>query len=48
MIDSRDLAKIKIRRIIFHDVPTDMKGGNNKPDLVDAKTEFGAVRGPRA
>ena len=40
MIDSKDLAKIKIRRIIFHDVPHNLKGGTNKPELADAETQI--------
>ena len=39
MIESKDLAKIKIRRIIFHDVPHNVKGGTNKPELADAETQ---------
>lgn len=40
MIDSKDLAKLKIRRIIFHDVPHNLKGGTNKPELADAETQI--------
>jgi hypothetical protein len=39
VIESKDLAKIKIRRIIFHDVPHNVKGGTNKPELADAETQ---------
>jgi hypothetical protein len=40
VIDSKDLAKIKIRRIIFHDVPHNLRGGTSKPELADAETQI--------
>lgn len=40
MIDSTDLAKIKVRRIIFHDVPHNLKSGTSKPELADAETKI--------
>jgi len=44
MLDSKDLAKIKIRRIIFHDVPHNLKNGTSKPELADAETNVDAPR----
>jgi hypothetical protein len=40
VIESKDLAKIKIRRIIFHDVPHNLRGGSTKPELADAETQM--------
>jgi hypothetical protein len=40
VIESKDLAKIKIRRIIFHDVPHNLRGGTSKPELADAETQI--------
>lgn len=44
MITSNDLAKLKIRHIIFHDVPNNSKGGTNAPTLADAETEIDQSR----
>jgi hypothetical protein len=44
VIESQDLAKLKIRRIIFHDVPQNLKGGTAKPELADAETQIDPPR----
>ncbi|MEK7538471.1 MAG: nucleoid-associated protein [Patescibacteria group bacterium] len=44
MITSDDLARLKIRHIIFHDVPNNSKGGTNIPTLADAETEIDSSR----
>ncbi len=44
MITADDLAKLKIRHIIFHDVPINPKGGTRTPTLADAETEIDSSR----
>jgi hypothetical protein len=44
MIESTDLAKLKVRRIIFHDVPKRPKGTSVKPVLSDLETRIDATR----
>lgn len=44
MITSDDLAKLRVRRIIFHDVPHNRRGGSNKPILADTETEIDPKR----
>lgn len=44
MITADDLAKLKIRHIIFHDVPINPKGGTRAPTLADAETEIDSSR----
>jgi 37-kD nucleoid-associated bacterial protein len=44
MISSRDLAQVTIRHIIFHDVPTIVRGQTLKPTLVDTITPLDAQR----
>ncbi|MCU7866023.1 MAG: nucleoid-associated protein [Candidatus Thiodiazotropha sp. (ex Lucinoma borealis)] len=40
MILSDDLATLKIRKIIFHDVPINSKGSTNSPTLAEAVTDI--------
>ncbi len=42
MITSDDLATVVIRRVIFHDVPKNVKKGSAKPDLSDIETSVTA------
>jgi len=44
MISSADLATLVIRRVIFHDVPSNLRGGQAEPILVEAETEIDAPR----
>ncbi len=44
MITQSDLARLKIRHIIFHDVPNNLKGGKSAPTLADAETEIDPSR----
>ncbi len=44
MVTSEDLARLKIRRIVFHDVPTNQKGGSKKATFSDALTEIDSKR----
>lgn len=44
MLLSQDLATLKIRRIIFHDVPSNPKHGSRQPLLADAITRIDAER----
>lgn len=43
-IAANDLATLRVRHIIFHDVPNNARGGTNKPMLADAVTELDAPR----
>jgi len=45
MISSEDLAKLKIRHIIFHDIPKHPKGSTNTPILADVETEINSSQG---
>ena len=44
MITSDDLAKLIIRRVIFHDVPRNPKHGAAEPILMDEETEVDPSR----
>lgn len=44
MISSSDLATLTIRRIIFHDVPTNRKAANNEPIYADTESELDRKR----
>lgn len=44
MIISEELAAIRIRRIIFHEVPRHLKGGSSQPTLADEETPIDAGR----
>ncbi len=44
MISSDDLARLRIRRIIFHDIPKNSREGSNHPILADAETEINQSR----
>ncbi len=44
MITDKELAKIHVRRIIFHDVPYNRKGGTSEPKLANAETRIDAER----
>jgi 37-kD nucleoid-associated bacterial protein len=44
MITAADLAKLKIQRTIFHDVPKRPKGTDSKPVLADLETQVDANR----
>lgn len=44
MVTSDDLAKLKIRHVIFHDIPKHIKGATGAPVLADVETEITADR----
>jgi len=44
LVTSDDLAKLKIRHIIFHDIPKHTKGTEGTPVLADLETEINADR----
>ncbi len=44
MITSNDLATLAIRRVIFHDVPRNPKGGTAQPVLAEDETTVDAIR----
>lgn len=44
MVTSGILASIKVRHIIFHDVPKTTKGNSGAPTLADAETQLDATR----
>jgi len=44
MISNSDLAKLRVQRIIFHDVPNRPKGAATKPTLSDLETQIDAKR----
>ena len=43
MISSKDLATLTIRRVIFHDVPRNPRGGAAQPTLAEDQTEVDAA-----
>jgi len=44
VINANDLASITIRRVIFHDVPRNPRGGNAEPTLAEDETRLDAAR----
>ncbi len=44
MVSSGVLASIKVRHIIFHDVPKNTKGSQGEPTLAEAETDLDAKR----
>ena len=44
MINSDDLAKLSVRRLIFHDVPKREKGGPPGPTLTNGETQLDGAR----
>lgn len=44
VMTSEDLARLKIRRIVFHDIPNNIRGGNKKPVFSDELTAIDVER----